>query len=201
MINLLPSEYKTATGYARKNTVLRRWLISSLVGIVGLLLVVGSGVVYINLTINSFSKRIATAQEQLKVQKLEETQKRVSEMSDSFKLSTQVLSKQVLFSEMLKSMGSVMPTGSALSNLTIGSLEGGIDLDVMALNREIATQVQVNLADPKNKLFDEVDIVNIVCNESFRAQFGYLCQVQLKASFAKNNEFLLIPQSTSGVKQ
>lgn len=81
----------------------------------------------------------------------------------------------------------------ALSGLTITSLQGGLDLDALAQSREIATQIQINLDDPKNKLFDKVDIVNITCSPENLTQFGYFCQVKLKARFAASNQFLLIP--------
>ncbi|MEK7603155.1 MAG: hypothetical protein AAB459_02855 [Patescibacteria group bacterium] len=200
MINLLPPDEKQAKLYGRRNTRLLRWLAGSLLGVAGIFVVTAFGLLFMNVTINSYKSRIAGAEEQLKVQKLEETQKAVQEMSDSFKLSTQVLSKQVLFSKLIENMGTVMPTGTALSGLTITSLQGGLDLNALAINRETATQIQVNLEDPKNKLFDKVDIVSITCSPENQAQFGYACQIQLKARFATGNQFLLIPPKTE-VKQ
>jgi len=194
MINLLPPDEKQAKLYGRRNTRLLRWLAGSLIGVVGILVVTFAGILYMNLTIKSYKNRISSAEEQLKVQKLEETQKAVQEMSDSFKLSTQVLSKQVQFSKLIENMGAVMPTGTALSGLTITSLQGGLDLYALAQNHDSSTQIQINLEDPKNKLFDKVDIVSITCSPENLAQFGYSCQIQLKARFTTNNQFLLIPQ-------
>lgn len=59
-----------------------------------------------------------------------------------------------------------MPENTVLSNIEISKVEGGIDLSAETKDQESATQIQVNLMDPNNKLFDKVDIVSISCGES-----------------------------------
>ena len=114
----------------------------------------------------------------------------------------QVLSKEVLFSKLLTQVGSVMPGGSVLTALSINQLSGGLDLQAKATDYQTATQVQVNLQDPKSLLFEKVDIVNVQCQSTVTADplvAKYPCTVQMRALFSKTNPFLFI--SPTGAKQ
>ncbi len=69
-------------------------------------------------------------------------------------------------------------------------------MQARATDYQTATQVQVNLQDPKSLLFDKVDIVNVQCQGSAAAPGSeaakYPCTVQMKALFTKTNPFLFI---------
>jgi len=194
MINLLPPDLKTSIIYARRNTMLIKWLVATLVGLAGVGAVVVAGQFYINHSVNAYKTEVQRSKEQLSAQKLEETQARVTDISNSIKLATQVLSREVLFSKLLQQIGAVMPAGSSLQSLTIGKLEGGIDLQAAAVDYQTATQVQVNLEDPRNKIFDSADIVSVSCTNSDdpAKKQDYPCQVSIRASFTKNNPFLFV---------
>lgn len=197
MINLLPTDVRDTITYARRNTILLRWLIVFLVGFIGIAFVVVAGIIYINASSSQVSKQVDQAKLDLKTQKLEETQTRVEDMSNSFKLVSQVLSKQVLFSEVLKQVGAVMPRGASLASLSVEQLQGGIDLQIGAVDYQSATQVQVNLEDPKNKLFEKVDIVSINCTPT-ATETTYPCAGRLRALFNKdNNPFLFLSSDSS----
>ena len=187
MINLLPPEDKSRVLFARRNTSLRSWIIATTIGAVGILIIIAVGHVFINQSSKVWQAQVQQSQEQLERQQLTQTQAKVSEMSDSIKLVTQVLSKQVLFSSLLSQVGAAMPPGSSLQTLSINSVEGGIDLTAGALDYNSATQVQINLADPKNKIFETADIVSVACQDT--AESAYPCQVTIRALFAKNNTF------------
>lgn len=201
MINLLPHDARENFMYGRRNTLLVRWLVALLIGIAGIALVVLAGLFYIDSTTKQMSQQVDQAQQELKAQKVEETQKRTEEMSSNFKLVTQVLSRQVLFSEVLKQVGAVMPDGTALANLNVGTLEGGIDLQVLAKDYVSATQAQVNLQDPSNKLFSQVDIINITCEEEVGEESIYPCSGRFRALFNKdNNPFLMLSKDAEEKK-
>ncbi len=202
MINLLPSDVKQDYLYARRNTKLRRWIGGLFLSLVGIAVIVIAGQVYIKQSISALNTEIAAAQEQLRIQRLEETQARVDEISGSLKLATQVLSRQVLFSELIRQIGAAMPPNTALTDLKISEVEGGIDLTAIATNYSNATQVQVNLQDPANKIFDKADIISITCGGTITADSRYPCTVTLRAQFAKNNSFLLLApnQATGGTQ-
>ena len=200
MINLLPPKTREDILYARRNTRLSKWIMATALGLVGIVIIVLGGTFYIRQSIKTYEKRVATAQEQLRIQKLDETQKRVQDISGSLKLVVQVLSKEVLFSKLLQQIGSAMPAGSSLASLSINKTQGGIDLNAVAKDYQTATQVQVNLQDPKNKIFDKAEIVSVTCSSN-TTDPTYPCQITLKALFSKNTPFLFINNSGKVVKQ
>ncbi len=192
MINLLPTQVKKDIGFGRRNTKLLSWATFLLLGIVGIVLILGSGLLYMNSSISSYNKQISQTKQELENQKLEETSKRVEEISNSVQLVTKVLSREVLFSKLFKQIGSVIPPNAVLTGIQLGKLEGAIDLSAAATDYKTATQVQVNLADPVNKIFDGADIINITCSGSQSTDPRYPCVVTIRAQFSKNNPFLFI---------
>ncbi len=201
MINLLPPETKQELGYARRNSRLLRWGAIIFCCILGAWLIIFGGLFYTQNSIKSYTKQSVAAKDQLQSQKLEETQAKVQDISNHLKLVVQVLSKEILFSKLLQQIGSAIPPKSILTDLKITKLEGGIDLTAIASDEFTATQVQVNLQDPSNKIFDKVDIVNITCASTSTSDPRYPCTVTLRARFNKNNPFLFInPKATTGAK-
>lgn len=188
MINLLPPETKLQVTFARRNSALRKWVIATIIGVIGIAVVYAAGLWFIHRSTESVQAQVTNTTEQLKAQKLDETQKRVAEISDSVKLASQVLSKQVLFSKLLTQIAAAMPPGAALQSLSINSTKGGIDLTAVATNYDTASQVQINLADPENKIFEKADIVTVNCQTSANPGL-YPCQVTIRALFTKNNTF------------
>lgn len=198
MINLLPPDVKENYLFARRNTFLRKWAIVLIISIVTLGGIMMVGYMYLNQSSRSLSKQISEGTEQLKIQKLEETQKQVEGISSSLKLVVQVLGREVLFSKLLQQIGAAMPQGAVLTNLSINKLQGGLDLQAAATSYQTATQVQVNLQDPANKIFEKADIVSIQCGTSGSAlSKTYPCTIQVRALFAKNNPFLFINNSAA----
>lgn len=200
MINLLPPDVKQNITYGRRNVHLRRWCFVMILVIAGVVAIIVFGQLYINQAIKTYASQADTTRAQLAAQKLDETQKRVSDISGSLQLVVQVLSKEVLFSKLIKQTGAAIPSGAALTNLSISKLQGGIDLQFAAANYQTATQVQVNLQDPANKIFDKADILNITCNGN-ATDPKYPCTVNIRALFNKdNNPFLFINGPTTGAK-
>lgn len=202
MINLLPTPVKESYRYARRNHYLLRWVFVLSFGLIGAVLLVGAGYFYLHQTTKQYEDRIAVAEADLKTKNFTETQKEVNDISNNLKLAKQVLSKQILFSELLKQLGTLMPKDTRLAGLSILSTTGGIDILAKAKTYTAATQIQVNLTDTKNKVFSKADIVSINC-DSASADDDYVCSVTLRALFAPNNPFMLIGDSTqqSGVSQ
>lgn len=199
MINLLPPDSQTSLRYARRNLVLIHWLTAMSVGLIGVVAAVMAGQYYIQRSTKTYAAQVQASRERLKTQKLDETQKQVQDISTSVKLTIKVLEREVLFSKMLEGIGSVMPPGAALQNLSLSKIEGGIDLQVQAVDYHTATQVQVNLQDPANKIFNKADILNTACTVPTPGN-KYPCQITLRTLFADNSSFLFIPK-TPGVKR
>lgn len=198
MINLLPNDYKKQISYARRNASLLRWAIACAIGVFGILLVIVAGQLFMIRSTDSWQRQVNSTSAQLESQKLQETQTRVTEISDSIKLAIQVLSKQVLFSKLLTQIGAAMPNGTSLQSLSIATPEGGIDLTAVATNYQTATQVQVNLSDPSNKIFEKADIVSVSCQQGDEVTSAYPCTVSIRALFAKDNVFQYVTTNKGG---
>ncbi len=192
MINLLPPTTKHTYHYARRNRTLLRWSMACLFSLVGATLLAGGGYVYLNQSIHSTTQQIASTNKQLQAQHLSEVQKQVTTISNNLKLTVQVLSQEVLFSKLLKQLASVTPSDAVLTNLTISQTQAGVDISAQTANYNAATQLQINLADPKNQIFSKADIVSISCGSGNVANTKYPCTVTLRALFAANNPYLFI---------
>jgi Tfp pilus assembly protein PilN len=200
MINLLPTDQKQAISYARKNTHLRRWVFVLLFALVGVCFVIIAGLWYINAATKNLENQVAQSELLLQQQQLPETRQEVQNISDSLNLTLQVLSRQILFSRLIRQVGSAIPEGAVLTSLTISETQGGIDLEAKARDYTTATQVQVNLEDPNNQIFSKADIINVGCGTSGE-DAEYPCSISLRALFATNNQFQFIsptapPQGT-----
>src|SRR3989344_7168953 len=155
MINLLPPNTRKDMLYARKNSMLLKWSSTLIFAVLGAALIIASGMVYLTETTKNYEKRTETARQSLKAQKIDETQKKVEEISNNVKLATEVLSREILFSKVLMQLGSVLPAETSLQQLQIDDLKGGLTLSAGAKDIESATQIQLNLEDPKNRIFEK----------------------------------------------
>lgn len=194
MINLLPNDKKSDIIYARKNTLLLRWSLLLVVATIIVVVLIGAGNLYIKASEKSYNKQIADTTQTLQSENLTETQKKITDLSNNVTLIQKVLENTILFSKLLKQAGAVMPPGTILSNLEISKVEGGIDLTAQAKDYKSATQIQVNLADPDNKVFEKVDILSINCSET--SDNGYPCSVNLRALFGDNSPYLFITKAS-----
>lgn len=196
MINLLPPETKQGYRYAERNISLLRWVAAGFVGLVGLAIIGGYGWLSMRQTTLSTSNQVASIQADLDKAHLTETNKKITDIGNSFKLVEKVLGQEILFSKLLKQMATALPSDTYLTGLNISQISGGSGLDVTvnAADYNAATQVQVNLADPNNKIFAKADIQNISCDATNATDPRYPCKITLRAQFAQNNPFLFINQ-------
>lgn len=199
MINLLPPDVKEAYRYARHNRALMKWINATAFGILGALLLTAGGVIYLNRSISDYTAQIAATNQSLHTQNLPAVQKQVTDISNNLKLVVKVLSKEILFSKLLDQLGTAIPKNAVLTDLSITQAQTGIDITAATTNYAAATQLQVNLADPRNQIFSKADIVSINC-ESDPTKV-YPCTVTLRALFAANNPFLFISNAGVGVKK
>ena len=193
MINLLPSEYGSSLRYSHLNAILRRWLAAATVACGGLVLILAVGWVYITQQNKNLAKNIDSVNQQLRAQDLAGTQKKAQAITNNIKIINQVLSREIRFSGLITQIGSVMPPGAVLSGLTLAKVDGGLDLSASARDYTSATQIAVNLSDPKNKIFDKVDIVNVNCSATSGS--AYPCSASFRALFSKStqSQFLNVP--------
>jgi hypothetical protein len=196
MINLLPPELKQSYGYAHRNSSLVKVLVFFGVGLVGLILISAAGFMYLNQSSQTYATEAANREQRLAEQKQDEILAEVQDISNSLKLAVQVLSKEVLFSQLLKQMAVITPSNTTLSGISITQVEGAVDITAKTKDYSAATQLQVNLSDSENKIFDKADIVSVTCTtpteNSEAGASRYPCTAVIRALFAKNNPFLFI---------
>lgn len=192
MINLLPPDLKETYRYGRRNRTLARWLTIIILCLIGAIGLTGGGYIYLEHSVNSVNQQIATSNKQLQALNQSSIEKQVTGISNNLKLATQVLSKEVLFSELLKRLGAVTPSNTILTGLSISQTQSSVDISAETTNYTAATQLQVNLADPNNQIFSHADIQTITCNTGASNNSAYPCTVDIRALFATNNPFLFI---------
>lgn len=186
MINLMPSDAKSAVMYARLNLRLLHWTIGCLMIIVAMGATVVLGGFYIDSAKDNLSTSIEQTKSTIATQKLDKVQEQAEGISDGVKLIVQVLSKEVLFSKLLQQIGGLMPAGATLGDISLtNTVTGAIDLTANAVDYQSATQVQLNLQDPKNNLFDKVDTTSLSCTDTSQSASAskYKCQILVRALF------------------
>lgn len=189
MINLLPPDIKNNYRYARRNVVLRRWVVTFLIALVGLGALATFGLLTLHQSTVRYNNQIAAANTLFQKEKFAQTQAQVQNISNSFRLVVKVLDQEVLFSELLTRLATLMPTNAALTGLNVNQSQTGIDIIAGAPDYATASQVQVNIADPANKVFSKADIVSINCGNQ---NANYPCTIDVRALFAPDNPFLFI---------
>lgn len=189
MINLAPKSYKDSLRYARRNTVIWNWIIGVLIiiGIASATIIAGQ--MYLQQETSRVAELNSTTEQELKADNIDETLKEIEDVSNNLKLIVEVLSNRVIFSKLITQIGSVMPTNAVLAGIEISEVQGGIDLTAKATDYNTATQVQVNLQDPENKLFDKVDIVSVECPNATEV---YPCTSIMRALFTETNPYLFV---------
>jgi Tfp pilus assembly protein PilN len=202
MINLLPTDYKTDVMYARMSTIVRKWVIIASGAIIGLCLILAGGLIYLQYSIQQEQKQLSLNEANLDAQNLSETQKQVEALSNNTKLVIDVLSQEILFSKLIKQIGSALPSGTTLDSLQISDVQGGIQLNAEARDFNAATQLQLNLQDPQNGVFAKADINNITCGQagtdgaSTAVNSDYPCSVVIQALFSDSKDYNLLSKGT-----
>lgn len=189
MINLMPPDSKKSIKYSRLNERLLKWTIGCLIITAAMAAVVVLGGIYIDQTKNNLVKSINSTKKTISDQNLDKTGSEAETLSSGIKLVVQVLSKEVLFSKLLQEIGRLMPSGATLGNVQLSnSVSGAVDLTANAVDYQSATQVQLNLQDPSNNLFDKVDTQSVSCSDATQSSSSsvdskYKCQIVIRALF------------------
>ncbi len=209
MLNLMPPDARSAISYARHNARLFRWTVGCLIIIVAMGATVVVGGFYIDNSKHNLASSIDQTKATITAQKLDKVQAQAQSLSGGVKLIVQVLSKEIQFSKLLQQIGGLMPAGATLGDIQLSNkVNGALDLTANAVDYESATQVQVNLQDPKNNLFDKVDTLSVSCADSNATTSSsavdsrYKCQILVRALFKSTAAVTLLANPpTSEVKK
>ena len=196
MINLMPDYMRQEIIYARRNRTLLRWLFAMIIVIVGVGLMTLFGQYYINRSTTSLEASAKTTQDRIGAQNLATVQKEIKGLSNNFTTITQLLQRQLLFSKMFTKIGSIVPSGAILRGINLSTTTTSIDLNVVAVNREAATQAFVNISDPTNGLFEKADLISVGCdqidNDSSEAAIKYPCSATIKVIIKTDSSFFFL---------
>ncbi len=207
MINLMPDYMRQEVGYARRNYVLLKWLMTVGVVITAIGLMTVFGQYYINHNTKSLQATAEITQARIDSQDLQETQASIQGLSNNFITITQLLKRQLLFSKMFVKIGSIIPQGAVLSGITLSTTtSAAIDLNVITINRDVATLAFVNISDPTNGLFDKADLLSTSCTTVTAQTEGlsakYPCSATIKVVIKTDSSFYFLNSlSSSGGNQ
>lgn len=203
MINLLPPDIKQSLLYAQYNTKLARTAIGLGIGILGIIIILGAGHFYLHQESNSYKATIKESEAALEKRNEKEKIARVQEISNSLKLVVNVLSQEILFSKLIRQVGAQMPRNTVLQDLKLSSeLSGALELQVGAVDYNAASQVQVNLMNSRDNLFDKADLIKVTCTQpgGESSDSAYPCRASLRAVFNKDNDFTLLDSTKTGAR-
>lgn len=213
MINLMPNDIKEQLVYGRRNRLLLRWMFAVFMVIVVVAAMTVFGQYYINRNVNSLQAVAKITKQRIEDQNLAAVQKDILTLSNNFKIVTQLLSKQLLFSKMFVKIGGIIPNGAILNSITLSTTNSALDLNVVATNREAATQAFVNISDPKNGLFEKADLISVNCTSKTDAPSTstsaassamaskYPCTALIKVVLTNDSSFYFLNTITPGVKK
>jgi len=214
VINLLPPDLKEEYRFARLNTHLRHWLIGSLAGLVGLIALAVFGFLYMNHTIDTYQTTIAQNNRSLQAQDVDTIDKQVKDLSSNLSLMLKVLSREVLWADLLKQLGTITPSNVVLTNLSISQTQNAISITAQSKDYDAGAQLFTNLNAADNQIFSKADLNSISCTSSTSTSGGsgslssgisggsynsgsgstststYPCNVSIRALFVQNSPFL-----------
>ncbi len=193
MINLIPTDLKEQMRYARRNRILLHWCVAVFCVIAGLCVTAFFGHFYISNSEKNLRLTVDSTNQRIEREKLPESQKEYTELANGVRTVMQILSKQVLFSQLIPHLGAALPEGAVLTGLTLTPEDVALDLMVGTRDEKTAAQTQVNFTDPANQLFEEADIVSLTCAaEGETATTAYPCEVSIRALYKKDATFLFL---------
>lgn len=194
MINLIPPSTKEEIAYGRKNSLMVRWVIGIALALAGLVVIGGGSLFYLKQDSKNYQKSIEEAELSLEQQGEKQVLEKVGEISGSLSLVVDVLSREVLFSKLLPHLGSLMPDGTILRDLSLNREQtGGINLSIGAINEFTASQALINLQNSEEVLFNGADANSINC-EGDEKQMPYICTASVTVLLTGENPFLLLNQ-------
>lgn len=194
MINLLPPSVKQDIAYARHNLVLLRWIIAVALAMLAVVGILAFGQFYIAKNTRNVEEQSRITKERIASQNLESTQKQLDTISANLKTVLQISGKQLLFSKLLTKIGTILPNGTALKDITLSTTDSALDLNVVAVDKAAATQVFVNISDPANGLFTKADLVSVTCSEGTR--LAHPCQTQVRVIIKADSSFYFLNSLT-----
>ncbi len=190
MINLLPSDVKHNIGYARKNKVLWTWIVILWLFLIAVVAVIAVGTFFISQRANNLNRLVEISEQRVKDQNLTDYQKKAEVFSGDLNTAVKLLENQLLFSKIIRTIGSVLPPG-----VTLGTLDYSVEDEILTLNVQASDQRAITTAfenisngqQISNNLFTKADLLKVDCNSDEQK-----CTGNIVVLLNKNSEFYLL---------
>ena len=159
MINLLPPETKAKRYYGHRNKSLINSIIFVVIGIAIISALFGVSYMSLSKTRESIENSIASKQSE--IADLEKLNKEAQSISDTINTAGKLMSKQGVFVDIIKKIGSAMPSGASLShlNLSIDALNKPFEIQAFITNENQASVLQKILVS--SGVFEAADIQEV----------------------------------------
>lgn len=180
MINLLPPETKREFRAAHANTALIRYI--TFLGISMAFLAVACSVTYMFLlsaktTNEELSKTAST---------IKSSQSSYQNQTDNLNVSTSILSRKITYSNIITSLGSVLPAGTILKSLTLDSSTIGSTYDIQIMAR--SADLEPNLKNTINgsPLFSNYKLISTETDSTNPPEYPITLNVNVVMNKAAN---------------
>jgi hypothetical protein len=190
MINLLPSDIKKDIGFARKNKVLWTWIIILWLFLAAVVAIIGFGTFFISQRADNLNRLVDISEQRVKDQNLIEYQKKAEVFSNDLNTAVKLLENQLLFSKIIRTIGSVLPPG-----VTLGTLDYSVEDEILTLNVQASDQRSISTAfenisngqEITKNLFTNADLLKVDCNSEEQKCTGVIVVL-----LNKNSDFYLL---------
>lgn len=163
MINLLPPKRLLSMRTARANTILRRYINLILIGVIVIFAALAAAFYFLS----SRQQNVKTVLEdhQKKVSALEPLQNEAQSLSVTVDTIASLLSRNIVFSEMLRSIGANMPPGAVLTGMqfSVETADAPLVISAEVEDEGKAAILRNNLV--ASGLFTSVEIKSITRNK------------------------------------
>ena len=190
MINLLPSDIKKDIGFARKNKVLWTSIIILWLFLAAVVAIIGFGTFFISQRADNLNRLVDISEQRVKDQNLIEYQKKAEVFSNDLNTAVKLLENQLLFSKIIRTIGSVLPPG-----VTLGTLDYSVEDEILTLNVQASDQRSISTAfenisngqEITKNLFTNADLLKVDCNSEEQKCTGVIVVL-----LNKNSDFYLL---------
>lgn len=169
MINLLPDSVKDDYSYGRKNSQIIGWLLTVLFGIVILLVVATVGRLTIQTARNQAVVQKELIEQQLVSSDFKSTNDQYTEFVDGLGNVKKLYQQQILYSRLIRKLGTLLPPGAKLTSISIADKDRAIGLNFDNDADGLGATIQLNLTDQSKQV---VDKTNRLFNESLQIKLS-----------------------------
>lgn len=159
MINLLPEEMKEDFHYGRRNSQIIRWLITVIFGILMLLVVAAIGRLTIQTARNQTLAQKQVVEDQLKTADFDTINGEYSDFSTGLSNVKKLYQQQVLYSRLIRKLGTLLPPGAKITNISIGDKDRAVSLNFDNDSEGMGPTIQLNLTDQSKQVANKTTLL------------------------------------------